>query len=182
MDEARNEALKQPGPGEGTAEAQLRPITLEEQLRDALARVAELKTSLDERNVLERVLTRRRHIGYGVGAAGCLGLGGLGIYSFDSLHSLIRWPLSSLPPSLFWALIVGHALITMALVFFCYQLIRAAERLMLPYWWVEKHPEAAKAMLGMMDPVSTFTKATEHVADVVGKVTGAAVNAVNSSK
>jgi hypothetical protein len=147
---------------------------LEEQLREAQGRIEQLTASLAERAAFEKVLNMRRRIGYGTGFVGVASLIALGIFSFASLHSIVDDAISKLQPSFFWALILGHALITVALVFLCYQIIRASERLMLPYWWVERHPDTAKAMLGVMDPVSTVTKVAEQLADAAGKVAGAA--------
>jgi hypothetical protein len=177
-----DEKPQQPPPGEGTQLAVTRPKTLEEQLAEAKVRVGELEASLKEKAAFDDVLKTRRGIGYGAGMVAAGGLVALGVFSFSSLHSLVSDPYSKLAPSYFWAVIVGHALITVALVFFCYQVLRAAERLMLPYWWVEKHPEAARAMLGMMDPVTTATRIVEQVADAASKVAGAAAGSAKTQK
>lgn len=146
----------------------------EERSRRQEARIAELERSLQERKDFIRIINLRRYIGYVLGVAGMLALLAIGKLSFVSLHDMARPPFSGLPTSLVWAIAVGHALITVALVFFCYQLIRAAERLILPYWWIEGSPETARLMLGVTDPVSSAMKLTEQMVDTAGKIAGAA--------
>jgi hypothetical protein len=48
------------------------------------------------------------------------------------------------------AKLVAHSVITVAFVYFIYQVLRLAERLVIPHWW---DTEYTKVMLGIRDPV-----------------------------
>src|SRR5262249_51393908 len=108
--------------------------------------------------------------GYGVAVSGFALLLTLGIYSFRHLRELGGDAYSSLPARSFWLLVGGHAVVTVAFVFLGYQLLRAAERLILPYWWAESNPELTRLMLGVGDPMSTAVQITERAVAVVERV------------
>lgn len=116
--------------------------------------------------LLNEAVRTRRWIGY------ALGLIGLGVViwaaerSFATLEGL-PVPQDKLTERHHWLGVSGHLVLTVALVFFAYQLLRAAERLILPRWWVERNPEGAKIMLGMSDPADSMKRALEAAADIL---------------
>ncbi|MGZ3457242.1 MAG: hypothetical protein ACXU86_01935 [Archangium sp.] len=108
----------------------------------------------------------RRQLGFFVGGFAISSVVVLGVWSFYSLHAIFA-PSNQIQLSFVIVRCVAHAIITIALVFFCYQLLRAAERMMLPYWWASEKVEVAKVLLGIEDPVSTATKLLEKASDAV---------------
>jgi hypothetical protein len=100
---------------------------------------------------------RRRTVGYGLGAFAILAIGGLGWWSFKALHSM-KAPTTWIEEKFAFAVLAGHAVITVALIYFLYQVLRIAERLAVPYWWVDKDPSPLRTMLGVRDPISAVTK------------------------
>jgi hypothetical protein len=127
---------------------------------------------LAERTEFLAILKRRRVIGYGLGVLAAAAVGTLGVSSILHLDTMAQESYSKLPFAYFGTIVAGQSLITIALVFFCYQLMRAAERLILPYWWAEKHPETARLVLGMTDPLSAASRLTEQIVDSASRLTG----------
>lgn len=69
----------------------------------------------------------------------------------------------------------GHAVVVGLFVWFGYQLMRAGERLMLPWWWASTNIEIARAMLGMSDPIRSAVRMTSKMAREVLEVLKEAV-------
>jgi hypothetical protein len=129
------------------------------------------------------VLNQRRCVGYAIGIIGILGVSGILVFSVWSIHSM---PEPS--PGMVWfeyGRLGAHAVLMVAAVWFCYQLLRAAERMLLPYWWVRYNTDVVRMMLGIADPwrsamkageqlVELSSKATEQAVGIVGAVTGSA--------
>lgn len=130
----------------------------------------------EDRERFRRLIDSRRRIGYGVALTAFGLLAGLGAYSFIHLRELAGESYASLPTRSFWLLVGGHAVVTVAFVFLGYQLLRAAERLILPYWWAESNPELARLMLGMGDPLSTAAQTAERTIAVVERVADPILN------
>ncbi|WP_373047165.1 hypothetical protein [Vulgatibacter sp.] len=63
----------------------------------------------------------------------------------------------------------AHGTITFALVFFLYQIVKAGERMALPYWWVSdvRDVDFIRAMLGIKTPVSAVTNTLGDLKDVL---------------
>lgn len=108
------------------------------------------------------ITRRRRSAGYALGtfAIGLiLTIGGL------SLWGIHEWTAPVDPSHDKFELfrLGAHGVISIALIFFCYQLLRVAERFVLPYWWAEKNADIAKVMLGVEDPLSAAAKLVDRV-------------------
>lgn len=104
------------------------------------------------------IIRNRRWLGYLIGVGGIGGVLWLVRYSFIALHELAK----DKSDQVVIAGLVAHGVVAVAGVFFCYQLIRAAERMLFPHWWL-KRPEVAKVMLGIEDPISAAAKIVEAV-------------------
>jgi hypothetical protein len=117
----------------------------------------------------EAIGTARRKAGYWLGALTIGVIGKLGWWSLDELHAM-KVPDTWIQEKFAFAVIAGHAVITVALIYFLYQVLRIAERLVLPYWWVDKDPSPVRTMLGVRDPVSTMMKMTRDIATAVRTV------------
>lgn len=122
------------------------------------------------------VVEDRKTLGLVLGAFGIFMIAGIGVWSMYALDKLeLRMPTAQT----FYLVKLGvHALITVALVFFCYQLLRAAERLMLPYWWASQSTEVAKLYLGISDPLSTLKKVAEEMPKLAAAVPGVSVRSL----
>ncbi|NOK34274.1 hypothetical protein HMI49_13815 [Corallococcus exercitus] len=116
--------------------------------------------------IYEKYVTHRRNLGFFVGGFAIVFVVGLGFWSFYSLHHIFA-PIDQVHSTFVIAQLIAHAVITIALVFFCYQLLRAAERMLLPYWWASEKVEVAKVLLGIEDPVSTATKMLNSTSDAL---------------
>lgn len=95
---------------------------------------------------------QRRLVGYVVGIIGMGLVVGILWTSHGSLAHLL--PLADVSDRHFHFLIVliaSHAIVAVAGIAFGYQLLRAAERMLMPHWWV-RNPEIAAVMLGMRHP------------------------------
>lgn len=71
-----------------------------------------------------------------------------------------------------------HAVVVVAWVWFSYQVLRAAERLIIPYWWLRQNIDAVKVMLGISDPWRAALSAAEKVVDIGTKAAQAAAKLV----
>jgi hypothetical protein len=107
--------------------------------------------------------TARRKVGYWLGGLTIVAIGALGGWSLTELHAM-QVPVTWIEEKFAFAVIGGHAVITVALIYFLYQVLRIAERLALPYWWVDKDPSPVRTMLGVRDPVSAVMKITRELA------------------
>lgn len=111
------------------------------------------------------IIVHRRRLGYALGSAGVVGVGGLLWFAFNALHGLAR----SEKESVIVAGLVAHAAVAIAGVFFCYQLIQAAERMLFPHWWLKRDVEMARLMLGVSDPISAAAKIVDKVSNATKK-------------
>jgi len=147
------------------------PLSAEDMAKVALAIAEEksLKTAADAE--FQAVAKHRRWAGYVLGLGSMAAIVYLAVRSFAALDQLLK-PAPVTPEQWRTAniLIVAHAVVTVALIFFAYQVLRAAERLALPWWWAERHAETAKIMLGIKDPVSTAAKVLDTAVETLSKL------------
>lgn len=111
------------------------------------------------------IIQNRRNLGYLIGLLGVAGVVFLIWRSFCEINELTQ----GRSDKLVIAGLVAHGIVAVAGVFFCYQLIRAGERMLFPHWWLSRDVEVAKVMLGITDPVSQATKILQTVAPTIKK-------------
>jgi hypothetical protein len=109
----------------------------------------------------------RKWLGYGIGTVGILVVGLTAFWAFWEIAKL-REPLTELALRAAYAKLAAHAVVSVAVVFFGYQLVRAAERMILPHWWIQPHHcELLQLLLGVDTPVRASTKTVEKLTDLV---------------
>ncbi len=118
-------------------------------------------------------LAERRAVGYVLGIFGTVGICVLLYSSYSHIERV--WPVGSedIPENvlrLMLAQLAGYAAVTIAAVYFFYQVLRAAERMVLPGFWATRNVELARVMLGLQDPVRASTKAVEQSLEVASKL------------
>lgn len=116
------------------------------------------------------VLTRRRRVGYVLGSLSISMLVAIAILDFVALHWWIPVPENAFQERRVWLIVAGQSVVTIAVVYFAYQLLRAAERLVMPYWWVERHAAAARLMLGVPDPASVPARLLREIRELLTAV------------
>jgi hypothetical protein len=125
-------------------------------------RESHIATREYEARHLQGITTWRRRAGYGL-----LGFSGLSIlavflYSTYHLHGLASLP-KEFPQERFWLLVGGQAVVTFFAVYFLYQVLKAGERMAMPYWWAERHPQIVRMMLGFEDVLTASSKSAELI-------------------
>jgi hypothetical protein len=154
----------------------LAQLGLEERERES-----DIAARQHEAKHLQEVTTTRRWVGYGL--LGFSGLAILGVFSYSAYH-LHKFAESSkdLPTDRFWLLVGGQAVVTFFALYFLYQVLKAGERMAMPYWWAERHPQVARMMLGFEDMLTASSKSAEQVsgqtAQAVTALTGPLVQLV----
>lgn len=119
----------------------------------------------------EKHLTSRTRTGWSIGGVGFVIVLSTAGYAFARLAGAA--PPAPGNATFFYVVTGAQTAISLALVLFGYQLVRAAERMLLPHWVAEQHPEAAKVLLGIEDPVRGLVKTTERlITAVAGAVRG----------
>lgn len=155
--EARNEIPL------GSAERiyQQAQLGLEEQ-----ERASDINAREAERKHLLSVTTGRRAMGYAL--MGFSGLAILAVFFFSAayLHELTELP-KDFPQDRFWLLVGGRVIETIVTIYFLYQVLKASERMAMPYWWAERYPEVVRLMLGFEDMLTASSKSAEHVAKTI---------------
>jgi hypothetical protein len=148
-------------------------LSLEEQERaaDISARETEVKH-------LQGVTTWRRRAGYIL-----MGLAGAAIpvvfaLSTYQLHKFTALP-ADFPRDRFWLLVGGQAIVTFVTLYFLYQVLKASERLAMPYWWAERNPEVVRLMLGIEDIITASSRSAEQIARVVAPLSEPVVKLVD---
>lgn len=120
-------------------------------------------------------LKSRATRGYILGLAGIAAAVGLAIYSFCSLHKMAEIyrgnESGSVRLEVFYVSAAGHVVITVTLVWFIYQLLRAAERMVLPRHF-STDPEVARTLLGISSPQREITKMMNQLIGTIIKVRG----------
>lgn len=113
-------------------------------------------------------LRRRSWAGIGVGTAGFAVVVHTGLQAFDRFahEDLSRLKASRELAWMFGVKVLAEAIVSVALVYFGYQLLKVAERMLLPHWWASKdNIDVARAMLGIDSPVDGVGKAAQSFAD-----------------
>jgi hypothetical protein len=106
-------------------------------------------------------LKRRHCVGYGVGALALVAAAVLAWHSFCGLSRIAKaWADSKAPLPVFYVNAGGHVVITIAVVWFIYQVLRAAERMVLPSHWAND-VEMARTLLGIASPHQESLKILE---------------------
>lgn len=119
------------------------------------------------RETLSSITKFRRIIGYVLGLASLGGFIFAGCLTYQHLTDLTgNTELQKSLPQ-FSILVSGHVAITVALVFFLYQMLKAAERMVVPANWVENNPQLMGAILDIKDPISSVPAILEGVAKVI---------------
>lgn len=112
----------------------------------------------------EHTVSQRRRIGYSLGAISLLGFGCLTRSVFGHLENLPKLE----TPEQFYVYVVAHAVVTAALVWFLYQLLKAAERMLLPVHYIDQvlfnDPALLRALIGVQDT----TAGLKEVAKLLG--------------
>lgn len=112
----------------------------------------------------------RRRTGYALGLAALSGASTIVIESAYYLRDFAP-PGTELEWKFVLTKLAAHATISVAAVWFCYQMLRAAERMAIPSWWITEHVEGAKLVLGITDPGTAGIEIVEKVASALAKVT-----------
>lgn len=143
-----------------------RILSIVQQGREDLERKADIEARQNEAEHLQKVTTHRRIAGYVL-----LGMAGVAIpvvffCSTHHIHKLTELP-KEFPADRFWLLVGGQAAVTFFTVYFLYQVLKAAERMAMPYWWAERYPHVVRLMLGFEDILTTSSKSAEQAARVI---------------
>lgn len=125
---------------------------------------------------------RRTGLGYALGAIAIGSFVGLAIASYVHLGQLLAPEYAGLEGARFYVFVAGEAVVTMALVWFIYQLLKMAERMTLPSHYIEqslaRDPTFARSLLGVQDPavgVKSAGEALEALADPLAKISNSVV-------
>jgi hypothetical protein len=121
----------------------------------------------NERNRFSDVEHGRRVLGYWLGGLSIAMVLGLLVFSYISLHRYFLAPTNGYEERFLWVIVAGHSIITIAGVYFAYQLLKASERLIFPAWWAKSSRRLMAAMLGIRDPFTTGAKTFRKVAENV---------------
>lgn len=155
-------------------ELRLRRVAAEWQAEEQDAK----KLQEEERQARRRADSTRATLGLAVGACSILFFVLLAIVSFVHLHQLLDQKTSGIEGARFFVFVGGQALVTMALVWFLYQLLKAAERMLLPSHYImqvlARDPGFVRALIGVQDPavgVKTAGQALESLTGPLGKLT-----------
>ncbi len=134
---------------------------------------AHLLVDRETPQTLSGILNRRRHLGYFLGFLSILGFIVLAVATFMHLAEFRAPDLNEVPFPRFCVLVAGNVAVTVALAYFLYQMLKAAERMAVPAHWVERNPHLLGAMLGIKDPISMLpdiTGAVEKALDPVLRI------------
>ncbi|MDP2308592.1 MAG: hypothetical protein Q8P18_21405 [Pseudomonadota bacterium] len=110
----------------------------------------------------------RRAFGYGTACVGVLLFLGLAYYTHIELAGLV----AHLPKKAgaaertFYAILAVRAVVAVAFAWFCYQIVRAGERMALPHWQAAH----AEALLGVRTPLRQMRAMLHEVAELAGKL------------
>lgn len=144
-------------------------------------RESDIQTRQRETTHLQDVTTSRRRVGYGLLGISGLSILGVFFYSAYHLHGLAKLPMD-FPKDRFWLLVGGQAVVTFFALYFLYQVLKAAERMAMPYWWAERYPNVVRMMLGFEDMLTASSKSAEQIsgqaAQAVTALTGPLVQLV----
>lgn len=108
--------------------------------------------AMESKATIESAVTRREVAGYFIGIAGFVGMCGVGLKVLDSLFTYRFTP--GTPVEVESVRLAAQASVTIALMLFFYQLIRAAERMVLPESLL--FHKNAPLLLGIKTPTDYF--------------------------
>lgn len=158
------------------------PEDIEKQAADALAQLPQpgpilghkaseqVDASTTKGNDYLSATVGRVWTGRGIGGLSLLFLGGWLVYSLHALDQA-ELPTTPLAERVFYIRLAVHAVITLGGIYFLYQVLRAAERLLLPPGVVEKNPQAAALLLGIKSPAEQLDiPAVKAVTELVMRV------------
>lgn len=120
------------------------------------------------------IYDRRQNLGYAIGVLAILIILGFGVSAVCFFKDLAHPAKDDWVGLHFtYALIAGHAVVALAMVWFCYQLIRLAERFLFPAWWAEK-AEIARIMLHGVEHPAAMAKEwmSELIPTIVAAIRG----------
>lgn len=109
----------------------------------------------------------RRRAGYLLGALTSGAVIGVILKSLCWLDAMTA-PTDAALQWFFIVKLVAHAFITVAGVLFCYQLLRIAERMVVPHWWLKDNRSSLNAILGVDPPIATLRKLAKLLQDAMG--------------
>lgn len=117
-------------------------------------------------------LRQRSNRGYGLGLFAIAGAVGLAVYSFCSLRDMAEGFKGETPRlEVFYVNAAAHVVITVAVVWFIYQLLRAAERMVLPRH-LQNDAELARTLLGINSPQREIARTVQQLLGLVVKLKG----------
>lgn len=119
-------------------------------LDEPVSHVQGYEVPLDEPDKHWSASRWRRSVGYGLGGVAIAGVGAAFWYSLWLLSKEAA-PVKDIEEKFRLGQLAAHALISVAGIYFGYQLMRVAERLVVPHWW---KPPMVRAMLGVERPLS----------------------------
>jgi hypothetical protein len=141
-------------------------------------RTADIQARKTEVKHLQGVTTWRRRAGYvlmgvtGVAIPGVFALSTWQLHEFTELRP-------DFPQDRFWLLVGGQAIVTFVTLYFLYQVLKASERLVMPYWWAERNPDVVRLMLGIEDMVTAGSRSAAQIAKVAAPLTEPVIKLVD---
>ncbi len=134
-------------------------------------------------NTEPETMRGRRWVGYVLGLIGfgcVLGPAYLALKSINQIDvAALAAPNHRQTVALLAVKVGGEALISIALVYFGYQMLKAAERMVLPHWWATKENlPVVRTMLGIDSPVDGAGRALKEAGESVQTVAKTAVDAI----
>lgn len=119
---------------------------------------------------LSSITKRRRTVGYLLGISSVAGFIFLAGLTYNHLAALAETKEIERVFAQFCVLAAAHVAVTLGFVFFLYQLLKAAERMVIPANWVENSPQLLGAILGIKDPISALPEVSEGIEKTVGAI------------
>ena len=149
----------------------------------AIGRVDSSSRDLEEQ--FEGEVELRGHVGYLAGFISVFGVATLAWFSLTHLDGM-KEPTTTYGEKFALAKLAAHAAISIAVVFYLGQMLRAAERMVLPYSWA-RNPLLASVVLGVKLPATAVRSLARRAAEafipaVVTTTTAAAVSSATQKK
>lgn len=116
-----------------------------------MIRAASVDYSTSDGSAAGDIYARRVRVGHTLGAIAISGIAVLGWWSLAELARVEPGPQDEHGVRIFYARVTAHAVVTVALIWFGYQVLRIAERLALPQFFYA-NLKAAKLALGIETP------------------------------
>lgn len=162
---------EKPSPDEQSPPALPQPKELPPEERIAPPSSAQPPSVATEQEAL--ILRRRAWAGISIGGLGIAFVAVVAWWSLHHLHKSVGSIQSRDAAIVHIAQLIAQSAVAVAVVFFAYQLLRAAERLLLPHWLLRRdHVDLLKLMLGVDTPADGAVKvaqAFQRTAEVLSK-------------